>query len=102
MNFLALSGRESILVQTFCESCVHFDFTHSSIHMTRKFAIQGFPTINANSFLVSYCPHPVVTLRRNNFLIWKVLINSGLGKVRARGRSAMAAEIECRVCDLLR
>ena len=44
----------------------------------------------------------VVTLRRNNFLIWKVLINSGWGKVRARGRSAMAAEIECRVCDLLR
>ena len=30
--FLALSGRESSLVQTFCESCVHFDITHLSIH----------------------------------------------------------------------
>ena len=45
---------------------------------------------------------PLVMLRRNNFLIWKVLINSGWGKVRARGRSGMAAEIECRVCGLLR
>ena len=32
IDFLALSGRESSLVQTFRESCVHF----SSIHMTRR------------------------------------------------------------------
>ena len=33
-SFGALSVRESSLVQTFCESCVHFDFTRSSVHMT--------------------------------------------------------------------
>ena len=44
--FLALSGRESSLVQTFCESWVHLDITHPSIHMTRSFVIQGCPTLN--------------------------------------------------------
>ena len=43
--FLALSGRESSLVQTFCESCVHFDITHPSVHMTQRFVIQGCPTL---------------------------------------------------------
>ena len=43
--FLALSGRESSLVQTFCESCVHLDITHPSVHMTRRFVIQGCPTL---------------------------------------------------------
>ena len=43
-RFLALSGRESSLVQTFCESCVHLDITHPSIHMTQRFVIQGCPT----------------------------------------------------------
>ena len=33
------------MVQTFCESCVHFDFTHSSVHMTWRFVIQGCPTL---------------------------------------------------------
>ena len=42
--FLALSGRESSLVQTFCESRVHLDITHPSVHMTRGFVIQGCPT----------------------------------------------------------
>ena len=42
--FWALSGRESTLVQTFCETCVHLDITHSSVHMTRRFEIQGCPT----------------------------------------------------------
>ena len=37
--FLALSYRESSLVQTFCESCVCFDFTHSSVHMAWRFVI---------------------------------------------------------------
>ena len=45
MGFLALSGRESSLVQTFCESCVHLDITHPSVHMARRFVIQGCPTI---------------------------------------------------------
>ena len=36
LSFLALSGRESSLVQTFCESCVHFDITHPSVHITRR------------------------------------------------------------------
>ena len=42
---MALSGRESSLVQTFCESCAHLDITHPSIHMIRRFVIQGYPTI---------------------------------------------------------
>ena len=42
---LALSGRESSLVQTFCESCVHLDMTHPSVHMTQRFVIQGCPTL---------------------------------------------------------
>ena len=46
MCFLALSGRESSLVQTFCESCVHLDITHPSVYMTRRFVIQGCPTLN--------------------------------------------------------
>ena len=43
MSFLALSGRESSLLQTFCKSCVHLDITHPSIHMTRRFGTQGCP-----------------------------------------------------------
>ena len=38
-------GRESSLVQTFCESCVHFDITHPSVHITRRSVIQGCPTL---------------------------------------------------------
>ena len=45
MSFLALSGRESSLVQTLCESCVHLDITHRSVHMTRRFVFQGCPTL---------------------------------------------------------
>ena len=29
---LGIEGRESGLVQTFCESCVHFDYTHAFIY----------------------------------------------------------------------
>ena len=32
-------------MRTFCESSVHFDFTHLSVHMTRRFVIQGCPTL---------------------------------------------------------
>ena len=32
--FWVLPSRESSLVQTFCESCVHFDFMQSFVHMT--------------------------------------------------------------------
>ena len=42
---MALSGRESSLVQTFCESCVHLDTTHPSVHMTQRFVIQGCPKV---------------------------------------------------------
>ena len=42
--FLALSGRESSLVQTFCESCEQLDITQPSVHMTQRFVIQGCPT----------------------------------------------------------
>ena len=45
IQFLTLSGRESSLVQTFCESCEQLDITHPSIHMTRRFVIQGCPTL---------------------------------------------------------
>ena len=41
--FLAISGRESSLVQTFCAFCVRFEFTHSFVHMTRRFVIQDCP-----------------------------------------------------------
>ena len=44
--FLALSGTESSLVKTFCESCVQLDITHPSVHMTQRFVIQGCPTLN--------------------------------------------------------
>ena len=43
--FFALSGEESSWVQTFCQSCVHLDFVHSSVHMTQQFVIQGCPTL---------------------------------------------------------
>ena len=43
---MALSGRESSLVQTFfCEFCVQLDITHPSVHMIRRFVIQGCPTL---------------------------------------------------------
>ena len=45
MSFLALSGRESSLIQTFCESCLHLDITHPSVHMTQRFVTQGCPTL---------------------------------------------------------
>ena len=46
MSFFALSGRESSLVQTFCcEFCVQLGITHPSVHMTRRFVIQGCPTL---------------------------------------------------------
>ena len=44
MSFL-VSGRESSLVQTFSESCKQLDVTYPSIHMTRRFVIQGCPTM---------------------------------------------------------
>ena len=52
MSFLALSARESSLVQTFCESCVHLDITHQSVHMARRFVIQGCPTLKFCLILV--------------------------------------------------
>ena len=54
MSFLA-SGRENSLVQTFCESCVHFDIIHSSIHMTGRLVIQGCPTLRG--ILILYIIH---------------------------------------------
>ena len=35
IDFLVLLGRESSLLQTFCESSVHLDIAHPSIHMTQ-------------------------------------------------------------------
>ena len=46
LNVMALSGRESSLVQSSLESCVRFDFTHSFVHMARRFVTQGCPTIS--------------------------------------------------------
>ena len=48
IEFLALSGRETSLVRTFCESCVHLDIAHPSVHMTRRFVIQGCPTLKCH------------------------------------------------------
>ena len=55
IEFLAFSGRESSLAQTFCESCEQLDITHPSIHMTRRFVIQGCPTLKLHGIL-SYIP----------------------------------------------
>ena len=44
---MSFSARESSLVQTFCESCVRLDITHQSVHMARRFVIQGCPTLNS-------------------------------------------------------
>ena len=46
---LALSGRESSLVQTFCESCVYLDITLPSILMTQRFVIEGCLTLKLNN-----------------------------------------------------
>ena len=46
MSFLALSGRKNSLVQSFCESCEQLDITNPSTRMTRRFVIQGCPTLN--------------------------------------------------------
>ena len=35
---------------TFCESCVHFDFTYSYVHMNQRLVIQGFPTLSTSSY----------------------------------------------------
>ena len=45
IEFFALSGRESSLVQIFCESCEQLYITYPSDHMTRRFVIQGCPTL---------------------------------------------------------
>ena len=47
IEFFGISGRESSLVQTFCESCKQLDITHPSIHMTQRFVIQGCPTLSS-------------------------------------------------------
>ena len=62
MNILALSGRESSLVQTFCESCVHLDITHPSVHMTRRFVIQGCPTLTKDTSMTTLPPPPIIRL----------------------------------------
>ena len=33
--------QKAVWNKTFCESCVHLDITHSPVHMTRRFVIQG-------------------------------------------------------------
>ena len=38
-----LSGRRSSLVQSFCQSCVYFDF---AVQMIQRFVIQGHITMN--------------------------------------------------------
>lgn len=43
---VAVSGREGSMVQTFFETSVHINFTHSSYHMTRRSVIQGCPTLS--------------------------------------------------------
>ena len=53
--FFALSGRESSLVQTFCESCEQLDITHPCVHMTRRFVIQGCPTLNVKNNTAISC-----------------------------------------------
>ena len=51
MSFLALSGRESSLVLTFCQSCEQLDITYSSVRMTQRFVIQGCLNLCSNGIL---------------------------------------------------
>ena len=52
------SDLESSLVQTFCESSVHLDInTHPSVHMTRRFVIQGVSYLNQER---SFTPEEVL------------------------------------------
>ena len=60
--FLALSGRESSLALTFCESCAHLDITHPSIHMTQRFVIQG---CQVQGFLLPHTHLPTNTGNSN-------------------------------------
>ena len=62
MSFLALSGRESSLVQTFCESCVQFDITHPSVHITQRSVIQGCPTLKTSVYIFVYSAASTVWL----------------------------------------
>ena len=50
---IEFSGRESSLVQTFCESCEQLEITHPSIHMTRRFVTQGCPTLSKVTALLT-------------------------------------------------
>ena len=47
--FFGISGRESSLVQTFCESCVHLDITHPSVHMTQEICDSRLSYLKRNS-----------------------------------------------------
>ena len=59
--FLALSGRESSLVQPFCESCEQLDITLPSVHMTRRFVIQGCPTLTLSTRSANILAHGLYT-----------------------------------------
>ena len=62
MSFLTSSGRESSLVQIFCKFCVQLDITHPSVHMTRRFVIQGCPTLSLPPPLSNSCLCPDIML----------------------------------------
>ena len=64
---MALSGRESSLVQTFCESCEQLDITHPSIHMTRRFVIQGCPILKLNQAIQRYPEQGVKACRKSTY-----------------------------------
>ena len=64
MEFLALSDEKALCFKLFVNLC---DFTHSSIHIARRFVIQGFPTsidqVSAISthLFVTLLPHNVIS-----------------------------------------
>ena len=42
---MEIFGGRSSSAQSFCQTCVHFDFAHLAVNMIRRFVIQGYTTL---------------------------------------------------------
>ena len=76
LEFLALSGRESSLVQTFCESCVHLDINYPFIHLHDSEICDSRLSYLKVHCQFHYCPFSVhLVLQSNNlqYLYYKNL-----------------------------
>ena len=60
--FGSIRLKKNSLVQTFCESCEQLDITHPSVHMTRRFVIQGCPTLtDSHNYYITVHRHTTTT-----------------------------------------